>query len=404
MTLDLTTPNNPAKRRHKPSGGRKKPMWTNPGIARNKRTILRKPPTFHSTPKDGTDTPGGEDAHGSANGADNRHEEPEPGAGQGEASTPADETTKEPAQVQILDLHSGNPIVSYNGLVYSCEWARNIGTELLFAAHEPESKLPVLRNLPSNVDLLAASSARIISKSLILEPKVPKRARSPSEPWNNRGYEPDVRIPVGYQAKAKRKDQARFLERMMDIKKAKGEKDLVTVNVDKRKTNNGWRAHWKQLRQQERSKLKRIMKRGNETEAFEAKRRLDEMDREDEKSAADAKAKGYRPDGRKLKGPGRPEKIRFSADGDGSTGKGGIQRGKTQGREAVGTCVSRIGSEVVNTPSPSTMSMPQRRDDLETGEMDDEEVEDEQLYQDEEMFDDDAPHEDGDTMMQDGWD
>jgi hypothetical protein len=378
-------------------------MWTNPGIARNKRSVLRRPPTFHTTVANakngGTGTPGRE---GAAEGEDDQNDELEAQAAPEEASTPAEQTDKKPAQVQILDLHSGNPTVSYDGQVYSCEWARNIGTELLFTSHDPESKLPVLRNLPDNVDLLAASSARLISKSLILEPRVTQRARSPSGSRNSRGYDPDLRIHVGYQASAKRKDQARFLERMMDIKEAKGEKDLVTVNVEKRKTNTAWRARWKQLRQRERTKLQRIIKQGNGTDSFEAKRRLDEMNKEDEKTKAEEKARGYGQDGKKIKGPGRPKKIRFS-DGEASA-----SRPKYQRRRAGETrLVSRMGSEAVDTPTPSSMSMPtpQMWADLEGGEMDEEEVEEEQFDEDEEeMFDEDTPHEVDDTMMQDGWD
>ena len=386
-------------------------MWTNPGISRQKRSVLRKPPTFHSiapNAKEQAGTPDELEAQDDGNGGDDQNEGQEAEPGQNEAPTPAEGLSREPADVQILDLHSDNPIVSYDGQVYSCEWARNIGTELLFTAHDPESDLPVLRTLPDNVDLLAASSTRIISKPLVLEPKMVKKERSPSEASTRRRRGPESHIPVGYQANSKRKDQAQFLERMMDIKKAKGEKDLVTINVEKRKTNNGWRAHLRQIRQQERSKLQRLLKRGNRTEAFEARRKLDEMNKEDEKLAAEAKARDYGPDGKKLRRPGKPKKTRFSEDGEGSVAQQGTQRGKRARAGALGTSASRLGSGVLEMPSPSSMSMPtpQRWADMEGGDPDDDDYDDEEgpFGEEKETFDEGGPSEDDDTTMQGGWD
>ncbi|KAJ8128116.1 hypothetical protein O1611_g5524 [Lasiodiplodia mahajangana] len=64
-------------------------------------------------------------------------------------------------RVQILELHSENPIISYKGRVFSGQWSENTTTELLFTRHDEENPLPVLRHLDDGVDLLAASSARI---------------------------------------------------------------------------------------------------------------------------------------------------------------------------------------------------------------------------------------------------
>jgi hypothetical protein len=193
------------------------------------------------------------------------------------------------APVQILDLHSDNPLVSYRGQVFSCEWASNIGTELLFMEHDNECQLPVLRSLPGDVDLLAASSCRLIPKSITLEPRLSARSRMatalPSR-TDSRNNDSTVSIPVGQAASQKRRDQARFLERLMNIKREKGQTDMITVIAQKRQLNNKWKLIWRKRRQAERTRLTRFIRdKANASLAREevekAKQRLQEMDTED---------------------------------------------------------------------------------------------------------------------------
>jgi hypothetical protein len=199
-----------------------------------------------------------------------------------------DEETK-PAPVQILDLHSENPLVSYRGQVFSCEWASNVGTELLFIAHDNECQLPVLRSLPGDVDLLAASSCRLIPKSITLEPRFSARSRMATDlpsRTDTRNNDSTVSIPVGQAASQKRRDQARFLERLMSIKREKGETDMITVIAQKRQLNNKWKLIWRKRRQTERTRLTRFIRdKANASLAREevekAKQRLQEMDTED---------------------------------------------------------------------------------------------------------------------------
>jgi len=303
VTLDLTTPDISSKVQSKPLDPTKRHMrWTNPAVGRRKRQDVQAPVTFTVGPKHSVDkqeVKGADDDvenEDDIDGQENEDKEDAPDARSSQSAqvqtttadipTPADER---PArnQVQILDLHTSNPIVSYDGVVYSCQWAANIGTELIFTPHDPASNLPVLRNLPGDVDLLAASSARLISRVLEL-----KRKEAPSEtkisaaaegPRKRRSSDNDVEIPIGPNAREKRKEQGRFLENLMKIKARKGESDLVTVNTTRRMTANKIKADFKTMRESEKRKLRnQIKKDGDEGVIGSAKQRLEYIERDEE--------------------------------------------------------------------------------------------------------------------------
>jgi TFIIIC subunit triple barrel domain len=218
-------------------------------------------------------------------------ESPDPintGAELVEESEQVPEFAGRPEEIQILDLHSENPIISYKGHTFSCNWAENIGTELLFTAHDPKYLLPTLRSLPDNVDLLAASSARLNSIHIRLSPKleaqketIPWDSDSDSELYDVLGTDkPELVIPVGREASKSRKEQAEFLEKIMDLKQRKGEDDTVTIIATKRLTNNAWRGQVKHKKDEERTGLKQIIRQGGPA-VVEAKKRLDELRREE---------------------------------------------------------------------------------------------------------------------------
>ncbi len=245
------------------------------------------------------------------------------------------ERNARPAKVQILGLHTRNPIISYGGNVYSCQWASNVGTELLFTPHDPNSALPVLRHLAEDVDLLASSSSRIISKPIVLEPK-PQKAAASKKRRAVGGKDPSLLIPVGDLASEKRKDQARFLQRMMEIKEERGEDDEVTVYTEKRLTRNQWKAHFANQRKKERAKMENIVRANKNVGGVDkAKARLAELDREEEnvkeleaRWVMESRVKGT---GRtRIKGVGFEnlgEMVKMDGSGTGSVDQG-AQRGE----------------------------------------------------------------------------
>ncbi|KAL1597095.1 hypothetical protein SLS60_008677 [Paraconiothyrium brasiliense] len=75
-------------------------------------------------------------------------------------------------KIQIIGLHTKNPLMMYNDQLLSCEWNQTIGTDLIFAkpgALTGETNEP-LRSLPS-VDLVAMGSAKLVARVARMRPK-----------------------------------------------------------------------------------------------------------------------------------------------------------------------------------------------------------------------------------------
>ncbi|KAI0438874.1 hypothetical protein F4803DRAFT_533567 [Xylaria telfairii] len=128
-------------------------------------------------------------------------------------------------KVQILELHSENPIISYKGRVFSGQWCENTTTELLMTRSDEENSLPILRHLGDGVDLLAASSSRINVTEQKFKPKASERERQRAS-----AHLPQTVIPpVDLKASQERIDQRNFLADLIALKRRKGETDDVTI-------------------------------------------------------------------------------------------------------------------------------------------------------------------------------
>ncbi|TWU72400.1 hypothetical protein ED733_001389 [Metarhizium rileyi] len=117
------------------------------------------------------------------------------GAGQPQVQEEADEAEAE--DIQILDLHSPNPLFSYRGRLFQGQWAEVIGTEAILASTSSDPGLPALRTLPGDISLLAASSSRIMTTEKIARPKIPSvDTLAPiKEEWNiQRGDKDQVTV------------------------------------------------------------------------------------------------------------------------------------------------------------------------------------------------------------------
>ncbi|KZF20062.1 hypothetical protein L228DRAFT_270816 [Xylona heveae TC161] len=169
-------------------------------------------------------------------------------------SDPGNNAQKQQKGVQILDLHTSNPIISYDNQIFNCHWSSTIGTDMLFSKPSANPSHPVVRST-HGYDLVALTSAKLIGTSAHLAPRKEVRVSRKGEiaaaqgrqlergthPTSGGAAEEPI-IPVGSGASAARHSQARFLERLMRAKDAKGETDSVTVYSKKRLTQTGWRA------------------------------------------------------------------------------------------------------------------------------------------------------------------
>ncbi|KAI0881747.1 uncharacterized protein GGS22DRAFT_55773 [Annulohypoxylon maeteangense] len=133
-------------------------------------------------------------------------------------------------QVQIMELHSQNPIISYKGRIYTGAWSANVGTELLLTRREDDAPVPALRHLDHDVELLAASSARVTVREITLRPKddTLERQRNALLP-RERSALSSLVPPAERWSTRERVDQGNFLARLIALKKERGEVDDVTV-------------------------------------------------------------------------------------------------------------------------------------------------------------------------------
>lgn len=133
-------------------------------------------------------------------------------------------------QVQIMELHSDNPIISYKGRVYQGQWSQNVGTEFLMTKRDEDNPLPVLRHLDHDVELLAASCARITVDEVQLKPqeRPNKRRRNVNFTKEANAMRPIV-PPAERWSTQTRRDQGNFLASLIELKKRRGEADEVTV-------------------------------------------------------------------------------------------------------------------------------------------------------------------------------
>lgn len=152
-------------------------------------------------------------------------------------------------EVQIMELHSANPVISYQGRVYAGAWHENVGTEFLITKHDKDSHLPVLRYLENGVDLLAASSARIsvTQKELVRRDTTSARNRfqgggaeasAQQHVANGNGngdedliHEAETLLvpPTEPGAAQARIEQGNFLRDFIALKRSRGETDAVPV-------------------------------------------------------------------------------------------------------------------------------------------------------------------------------
>lgn len=168
-------------------------------------------------------------------------------------------------RVQILGLHTRNPIVSYQNQIFSCSWADQIGTELLFThpelAPEPEpepesesepraaSQITPLRHT-KDFDLLAANSVKILGRKANLissagpaatvttEPSTSSADGVPSGPGGGGASTAGAPPPTRRTGPASNTNQARFLDRLISLKQAKGETDPVRKVFSLKRTQN----------------------------------------------------------------------------------------------------------------------------------------------------------------------
>jgi hypothetical protein len=120
------------------------------------------------------------------------------------------------ARLQILDLHSENPILAYYGQVYSCQWADAVGTSMFFAK-SGAAKPTHITATKSDFDSLGTTRIKLVGQKVKLTKKT---TVGESEVQNDRpsagtaGATDDVAMP---KMQTREEKQAAFVEKMKAI-------------------------------------------------------------------------------------------------------------------------------------------------------------------------------------------
>ncbi|KAL4885360.1 hypothetical protein BJY04DRAFT_146679 [Aspergillus karnatakaensis] len=176
-------------------------------------------------------------------------------------TTETDKASSE--RVQILGLHTRNPVISYQNQIFSGSWADQLGTELFFARpvvpgsepDDPEStpaQITPLRHT-NDYDLIAANSVKVLARKANLISSSGSAVATDQREASSAATSTLETSTVAYKPEHQ-SNQARFLDRLKDIKRQKGERDTVrTVFSTHRRNQNledrlrGWAQTEEQL-------------------------------------------------------------------------------------------------------------------------------------------------------------
>lgn len=126
-------------------------------------------------------------------------------------------------RVQIMELHSKNPFVSYRNHIFSCEWADMIGTDMHFISHEDSEPNATYLKRTDDYSLLAANPIKIVGRKARLT------ANTDLQESREQAEERSAQAGLQTQECDTRSAQVRFLQELMDIKQEKGETDMVQM-------------------------------------------------------------------------------------------------------------------------------------------------------------------------------
>lgn len=158
-----------------------------------------------------------------------------------------------PNRIQILDLHTSNPLISYQSQLYTCAWTTTIGTDMILS---PTTQGPSPLLFTTRHKLLARPASltpHVGAPSSSSPPSLPPPLNPPDAcltphdlidqpPSSTTTNTKPAIIPLDTRSSLARQRQTAFLERLMAAKVARGETDQVTVHSQRRLTGTGWRS------------------------------------------------------------------------------------------------------------------------------------------------------------------
>lgn len=157
----------------------------------------------------------------------------------------AETDTPSRERIQILGLHTPNPVISYQNQIFSCSWVDQIGTELVFSHPDTDPDADALPPLHHGLsyDLLAANSVKILGrKANITSSSGTELFEDSMSDTDASGGPASAAQTVGSTSVPRRavppSYQADFLQRLQDLKNVKGETDTVRTVMSTRRNVN----------------------------------------------------------------------------------------------------------------------------------------------------------------------
>ncbi|KAF2173921.1 hypothetical protein M409DRAFT_16189 [Zasmidium cellare ATCC 36951] len=162
-----------------------------------------------------------------------------------------DASAKPVGNLQIIDLHTTNPLIKFDDQIFSCYWSTDLGTQVHIAQ---AGDIPSPRRAGTVLDVVGTSQTRLIGKPASLKPREDGGRRQEGGAQTNAieikdasdsEYELEERsqkstpapstqtpgtlleIPQELLTSKAVKDQASFLERLSEVKLKKGEHDPI---------------------------------------------------------------------------------------------------------------------------------------------------------------------------------
>ena len=148
---------------------------------------------------------------------------------------------KPSSAIQFLDLPGKSPLISFQGQVFTGTWGETLGSDLIFASTTdlPQGVTPLIKGKDGKWCLLGVSQTTLVAKPVELIKRsrleiqstgdtgsLPASAHTDTPAARSKPRKPFT-IVLEPDTDAKLKRQAAYLEQLMAVKIARGEKDVV---------------------------------------------------------------------------------------------------------------------------------------------------------------------------------
>jgi hypothetical protein len=130
-----------------------------------------------------------------------------------------------------MELHSRNPYISYRNHIFSCEWADMVGTDMHFVRREDSEPDPTYLKHTDGYSVIAANPIKIIGRRAhFARPSVAADGTQSDAAESTSAPNPLLAD--------NRSSQVSFLQELMDIKREKGETDMVRMTYGSRRNQH----------------------------------------------------------------------------------------------------------------------------------------------------------------------